>query len=60
MINAVIIDDENGNTNVLKTFLSEYCPEVAVIGTSDDPLTAVALIKQKSRTWFSLISGFPG
>jgi len=47
MINAVIIDDEPKNVRVLKNMLSEFCPEVSVLGEANDSNEGKELIQQK-------------
>jgi len=35
IINALIVEDEVSNQNVLQAFLKKYCPEVNIAGISD-------------------------
>src|SRR5512138_3073744 len=46
MINAIIVDDEQNNIEGLKNLLSNYCPEVNIVGTAGDVNAAHALIKK--------------
>ncbi len=45
-IRAVIIDDEEGSRHTLKNLLSEYCPNVAVLGMADGPATGWKVINE--------------
>jgi len=45
-IKAVIIEDEAGARKVLKALLSEYLPQVEVLGEADSVSTGVALLKK--------------
>ena len=44
-IKAIIVDDEPGSVFTLKALVEEYCPEVQVISTSENPLEAIEQIK---------------
>jgi two-component system LytT family response regulator len=45
MINAVIIDDEVNAIETLKWKLAQYCPEVTVVATFDDPVLGKAFLR---------------
>ncbi len=44
MIQALIVDDEQKSISTLKKLLTDYCPEVAVIGTAENITDAALLI----------------
>jgi two-component system, LytTR family, response regulator len=46
LISAVIIDDEPGNIVTLTELIKQYCPQVVVSGTAQNPPKAYELIKQ--------------
>lgn len=60
MITTVIIDDEKRSISVLQTLLTDYCPEVSIVGTSDDALKGVELIRQKQPDLVFLDIRMPG
>ena len=45
-IKAIIVDDEENARLILKNFVSEYCPSVAIIAEADDVKSAVKLINK--------------
>ena len=45
-IKAIIVDDEENARLILKNFVSEYCPSVAIIAEADDVKSAVELINK--------------
>lgn len=45
-IKAVVIDDELGSRETLKSLLTDYCPQVKVIGVADGAESAWLLIQQ--------------
>ena len=45
MINAVIIDDEEKGRELLKNLLSNYCPNVNVVGMAESVKTGLEAIK---------------
>jgi two-component system LytT family response regulator len=47
MIRAVIIDDESKGIEILKLLVKHHCPEIEMVGQSDDINDAVVLIKEK-------------
>jgi two-component system, LytTR family, response regulator len=47
MITAVIIDDEPKNVRVLKNMISEFCPEVSLLGEANNSNEGKQLIQQK-------------
>jgi two-component system LytT family response regulator len=47
MINAVIIDDEPKNVRVLKNMLTEFCPDVSLLGEANNSNEGKELIQQK-------------
>lgn len=46
MITAVIIDDEKKSVSTLKKFLTDFCPEVNVLGIADSAKTGYKLITE--------------
>ncbi len=48
MIKAVLIDDEIHSIETMQWKLENYCPEVEVIATFDDPVEGVKYLKQSS------------
>lgn len=48
MLRAILVDDEPKSRNTLKYFLSEYCPQVEVVGLAEDVLSGVKEIIIKS------------
>ncbi|MEM6964920.1 MAG: LytTR family DNA-binding domain-containing protein [Bacteroidota bacterium] len=48
MLKAIIVDDESKSRNTLKYFLSEYCPQVEVIGLAADVLAGIKEVITKS------------
>jgi two-component system LytT family response regulator len=47
MITAVLVDDEKAALEVLSWQLAEYCPQVTVLGTSNNAAEGVELIREK-------------
>ena len=47
-LKAILIDDEKGSLESLAFELREYCPEVEVIGSSQDPKEGLRLIQKLS------------
>lgn len=47
MIEAVIIDDEPKNVKILRNMLTEFCPQVLLLGDADNAKTGFALITEK-------------
>ena len=45
-IKAIIVDDEENARLILKNFVFEYCPSVAIIAEADDVKSAVKLINK--------------
>ena len=46
MIDAIIVDDEPKNVKILKALLSEYCPEVRVVGEASSAEEAANVINE--------------
>jgi two-component system LytT family response regulator len=44
MIRAVIVDDEENNIGALKSLLTQFCPEVEVVGTAENAKEAFTVI----------------
>lgn len=47
MINSVIIDDEPKNIRILTKMLSEFCPQVNLVGEAKDALQGFEIINRK-------------
>ena len=47
MIRAVIVDDESKGIEILKLLVKNHCPQVEIVGQSEEISDAVALIKEK-------------
>lgn len=59
-ITAVLIDDEAGNLTNLTRLLTQYCPEVEVIGTATDAATGKDLIITRHPDLIFLDIQMPG
>lgn len=59
-IRAILIDDEKGSLESLSFELREYCPEVEVIATSQDPKEGLRLIQKLSPDLLFLDIEMPG
>ena len=46
MLNAIVVDDETTNRNVLKDLLKQFCPEVNVISEAANPDEAILAIEK--------------
>lgn len=46
MIRTIIIDDEPNNVASLQKLLDEYCPQISVQGTAENPEAGIELIKR--------------
>src|SRR5688572_4486626 len=46
MIKAVIIDDEKDSREILRGYLTKYCPEVTVCGFGESVATGLAVIQK--------------
>lgn len=44
MIKAIIVDDEADSRETLRTFISDYCPDIEVLGEADSVIGAKELI----------------
>jgi two-component system LytT family response regulator len=44
MLKAIVVDDEASSRNVLKDYITKYCPDLQLIGEADSVQTAKALI----------------
>lgn len=60
MIHCVIIDDEQRSINVLKSLLTEHCPNVKIDGTADDAMRGIELIRQRQPELVFLDVRMPG
>ena len=47
-LKAILIDDEKGSLESLSYELREYCPEVEVVASSQDPKEGLRLIQKWS------------
>lgn len=47
MIRAVIVDDESKGIEILKLLVKNHCPEIEIVGQSEEINDAVILIKEK-------------
>ncbi len=45
MIRAILIDDETKSTQVLTMLVSQYCPQVEIVGTAKKPQQGIELIQ---------------
>ena len=48
MINAIIIDDEPDSIETLKWKIENYCPEVSLLATFNDPTAGLSWLKKHS------------
>ena len=48
MIRALIVDDEPKNTRILKSLLTDYCPQVEICGIAENSASAMELIEALS------------
>jgi len=48
MLTALLIDDEQNSTDVLVYDLHQYCPEVSVVATFEQPADAILFLKEQS------------
>lgn len=46
LLNAIIVDDEKSSLQNLQLKLTEYCPDICVIASSEKPEEAIELIRQ--------------
>jgi len=46
MLKAVIIDDEQGSIDTLKWKLENYCPEVSLVASFDNPVEGIEFLKR--------------
>ncbi len=47
MLNAIIVDDEPKARSILNTLLTDYCPDIEVVGQAANLPDAAAIIKEK-------------
>jgi two-component system LytT family response regulator len=59
-LKAILIDDEKGSLESLAFEIREYCPEVEVIGSSQDPKEGLRLIQKLSPDLLFLDIEMPG
>lgn len=52
MISALIVDDEKQNRESLLTLLTEYCPDVNVIGEASSVEAAIQFLSKQNRILF--------
>ena len=60
MIKTILVDDERGSIQSLKFELQAYCPDVEVIGSTQDPEEAISLIKAENPDLVFLDIEMPG
>jgi len=60
MITAVLIDDEPKSTAILKNKIDRYCPEIEIVGNTQDPREAKELIAQSKPDLLFLDVAMPG
>lgn len=48
MLNCIIVDDEPGNTRVLRKMLGEFCPDTQVMGEATNAAEAEKIIRERS------------
>ena len=60
MIKTVIIDDEPRNLKLIRGMVQEYCPQLDVVGTTDELLEVLPLVRDKKPTLLLLDIEFPG
>lgn len=60
MLKAILIDDERSSLESLSFEIEAYCPEVEVIGTSNNPEEALKLIRDKAPDLIFLDIEMPG
>lgn len=60
MINAILIDDEQKNSEILSEILRRYCPSVSVIGMCTDIIDAEELLAQLNPQLIFLDIQMPG
>jgi two-component system LytT family response regulator len=47
MLNAIIVDDESGNRELLNDLLQTYCPTVKIVGEADSVKSALKIISDE-------------
>lgn len=45
-LNAIIVEDEKTSREILKTYLSKYCPNISVLGEAENIEVALSLIQK--------------
>ena len=50
-IKAVIVDDELIAREVLRSYLTKYCPQVEILGEAENIKEAVPLIAESNLSW---------
>ncbi len=60
MLKAVIIDDEAKARRILQSFVTEYCPDVTLIGEASDVVEGVKLIQREKPDLVFLDIEMPG
>jgi two-component system, LytTR family, response regulator len=59
MIRTVIIDDEPRNIRLIEGMISDYCPELEVVGTAYDPTEVISLVQDLKPSLLLLDIEFP-
>ena len=60
MLKAVIIDDEAKARRILQSFITEYCPDVMLVGEANDVVQGVKLIQKEKPDLVFLDIEMPG
>ncbi len=60
MIQAIIIDDEPGNIDVLKKMITDFCRDIEVCGTADSVKEGITVIKERKPDLVFLDVEMPG
>jgi two-component system LytT family response regulator len=60
MLKAVIIDDEAKARRILRSFVTEYCPGVTILGEANDVVEGVKLIQREKPDLVFLDIEMPG
>ncbi|MBS1607353.1 MAG: response regulator, partial [Bacteroidetes bacterium] len=60
MIRAIIVDDEQNNTDNLKKLLQKYCPEVTVVSMATNTIDGKRIITEQKPDLIFLDIQMPG